>query len=306
MADYLDLRRVFIASPGDLNAERELFRQVIQEVNSIKARSMGIYLEPLGWEDTLPGRGRPQELINADIARSDLVIVVLWKRWGTPTGKYSSGVEEEFELAKRFNRERGGRPHILLYFKAIPPDMLADPGEQLRQVLTFRQSVEEARELFFAQFGSAEQWPDLLRDHVCRWLDERSLILSTPSTIAFPNELTERMSQLTDRLEALQLDSELRNASQAAELGRAAMDAAISGRLTEAQRLFATSLSIYRHTETIAAYVMLMEDIGHYDLVPRDVRETSTPITLADTARSFALLGDYYARRGEHILATEK
>ncbi len=63
---------VFIASPGDLNEERARFRDVIEEVNSIKANSMGMQLEPLGWEDTLPSKGRPQELINEDIQRCDL------------------------------------------------------------------------------------------------------------------------------------------------------------------------------------------------------------------------------------------
>ena len=45
---------VFIASPGDLNEERTGFREVIEEVNSIKANSMGIQLEPLGWEVVAP------------------------------------------------------------------------------------------------------------------------------------------------------------------------------------------------------------------------------------------------------------
>ena len=49
---------VFIGSPGDLNEERILFRKIVDEVNRIKANSVGIQLEPVGWEDTLPGRGR--------------------------------------------------------------------------------------------------------------------------------------------------------------------------------------------------------------------------------------------------------
>src|ERR1022692_1811376 len=52
---------------------------------------MGVQLDALGWEDTLPGKGRPQGLINADLKNADLIVFVFWKRWGTPTGSFSSG-----------------------------------------------------------------------------------------------------------------------------------------------------------------------------------------------------------------------
>ena len=96
-------KRVFFASPNDLNPERLRFREIVDEINEIKARSVKLYLEPTGWEDTLPGKGRPQELINEDVTSSDLFVLLLWKRWGTPSGEYSSGTEEEFELARKLN-----------------------------------------------------------------------------------------------------------------------------------------------------------------------------------------------------------
>ena len=107
-----------MASPGDLGEERRLFRGIVDEVNRSKANGMEVQLEPLGWEDTLPGFGRPQELINEDVKICDLMIMLLWQRWGTPTGEYSSGFEEEYELAKRLLDEEG-KPGIMLYFRMI-------------------------------------------------------------------------------------------------------------------------------------------------------------------------------------------
>ena len=78
--DFRKVLRVFIASPGDLGEERRLFRGIVDEVNQSKANGMGMQLEPLGWEDTLPGSGRPQELINEDVKKCDLMIMLLWKR----------------------------------------------------------------------------------------------------------------------------------------------------------------------------------------------------------------------------------
>jgi hypothetical protein len=132
---YLQRTPVFIASPSDLNAERAIFPDVIEKVNRIKAKSKGILLEAVGWEDTLPGKGRPQEKINEDVKSSHLIVMLLWKRWGSATGKYSSGFEEEYEVACA--NDKG----IWLYFREISDDMLADPGEQLKKVLKFKNKL---------------------------------------------------------------------------------------------------------------------------------------------------------------------
>ena len=90
----LERKRIFIASPGNLDTERKLFPEILATVNKRHAKSKGIILEPVGWEDTLPGRGRPQEKINEDLMTCDLIVMLLWKRWGSTTGEYSSGFEE--------------------------------------------------------------------------------------------------------------------------------------------------------------------------------------------------------------------
>jgi hypothetical protein len=45
------IKRIFIASPGDLAKERTLFPKILQRINKLKAHAMGVQLEPLGWED---------------------------------------------------------------------------------------------------------------------------------------------------------------------------------------------------------------------------------------------------------------
>ena len=84
---------VFLASPGDLDAERKAARHAVERVNKNVAKHLGWHVDLVGWEDTLPGHGRPQALINRDVDSCDLFIGVLWQRWGQETGKYSSGFE---------------------------------------------------------------------------------------------------------------------------------------------------------------------------------------------------------------------
>ena len=119
MDQQIKLYRVFIASPGDLADERKALRDVVERINGICARETDWRIELLGWEDTLPGAGRPQELINADLEKADLFIGCLWQRWGTPTGDGNkTGFEEEFcrSLEKY---KLNGTPEIWLFLKKL-------------------------------------------------------------------------------------------------------------------------------------------------------------------------------------------
>jgi len=139
--------KVFIGSPSDLLKERVEARAVVDRLNRHLAKNLGLYVELRGWEDTLPGYSRPQDRINQDIRDSGLFIGAIWRRWGTPTGEYSSGFEEEFELAKE-QRKKGQLEDIWLFFKKVPDDLLGDPGEQLHKVLDFRETVNDQGEVF--------------------------------------------------------------------------------------------------------------------------------------------------------------
>src|SRR5256885_13644216 len=100
MDQHISVFRVFIASPSDLREEREALRDIVNEINRIFSPETDWRIELLGWEDTMPGGGRPQELINVDVDKADLFIGCLWRRWGTPAGADGkTGFEEEFDRA---------------------------------------------------------------------------------------------------------------------------------------------------------------------------------------------------------------
>lgn len=128
---------VFIASPSDLKDERRATRVEVDEINHIFAREVGLHVELIGWEDTLPGAGRPQAIINQDVDSCDLFVGLLWCRWGSPTGEYESGFEEEFNRAKK-RRQETGAPEIWMFFKEIEPARLSDAGPQLQKVIEFK------------------------------------------------------------------------------------------------------------------------------------------------------------------------
>ena len=109
---------VFLASPGDVNEERQAVRQFFERYNRHTAQLWGVRFEVVDWENYATiGIGRPQELITAQTLerfRDSLALVVgiMGQRFGSPTGKAESGTEEEFNWALESHCQTG-RPYNL-------------------------------------------------------------------------------------------------------------------------------------------------------------------------------------------------
>lgn len=154
MAGIRRFVKVFLASPGDLIEERKTARAIVDDFNSQLADALGYQVELVGWEDTLPGVGRPQAIINRDLDGCDLFVGMLWKRWGTPPGTppYTSGFEEEFQRSMERNA-KDGRPEISLLLKDLDTASLADPGDHLKKVIAFKDQVFSERKLLAGTFS---------------------------------------------------------------------------------------------------------------------------------------------------------
>jgi len=184
MADSRKIVRIFLASPGDLQEERQAAKSVVDEFNKLWADRLGIHVELVGWEDTVSRFGRPQELINRDLERCEAFVGLMWRRWGMPPshdGPYTSGFEEEFELSAKSRRD-SGRPEISLFFKSVDPDLLKDPGEDLRKVLAFQTRIVDGKEILFEKFSDMREFEARIRgcitNYVLRLVDEAQEILS--------------------------------------------------------------------------------------------------------------------------------
>ena len=86
MPKSLTQYRVFIASPSGLDEERKCFRRNLEKFTALHAEPVGVTFHPVGWEETVGGVGRPQELINEDLKECDYAVFVLHDRWGLPPG----------------------------------------------------------------------------------------------------------------------------------------------------------------------------------------------------------------------------
>jgi formylglycine-generating enzyme required for sulfatase activity len=163
----MDQLFVFLSSPGDVSRERQLAREVLDQIQSERLYRDRLKLEVVAWDKpgagaAMPAHLTPQEAIDRGLrkpSQCDIVIVIFWARMGTPLsakytkpggGHYRSGTEYEFLDALHAARQNG-KPDVLVYRRQKPPDVnLADPERKEKE-----QQWEQV-ERFFDEFRNPD------------------------------------------------------------------------------------------------------------------------------------------------------
>lgn len=137
---------VMIASPGDVEIERDLARDIIHEWNAIHSPSRGMALMPIGWEThSHPSMDdRAQGVLNKQILKdADLLVAIFWTRIGTPTGEAVSGSVEEVE-----RHVTAGKP-AMIYFSSAPVRLDSVDEAQYKKLKEFKEQIQaQSRGLF--------------------------------------------------------------------------------------------------------------------------------------------------------------
>jgi hypothetical protein len=132
-----------------------------------------------------------QNIINSDIPTYDLFIGLLWTKFGTPTKDYSSGTEEEFNIAhKRFLLDNNS-VQILLYFKNSSPQSLSDiDPEQLTKIREFKSSLGDKNVLYW-DFNLKDELERFLRIHIPKRILNLLTVTNLPVKVStLNNEIT--------------------------------------------------------------------------------------------------------------------
>lgn len=130
--------RILIASPSDVEEEREVAARVIQDWNDLNSFNKKIVLLPVRWEThSSPSYGvRPQEAINKQIVDDcDLLIGFFWTKIGTPTGIDISGTIEEIKRVSNADKP------VMLYFSKRGKDPSQIDLTQLESLNKFKEEV---------------------------------------------------------------------------------------------------------------------------------------------------------------------
>ena len=180
-----NILRIVVASPSDVQAERDALPGVVDELNHGIASERGLQLTITRWEeDAYAGfhpQG-PQGLIDAilRIEDCDIFIGIFWKRFGTPVHDAKSGTAHEFQRAyEAWQQQR--RPHIMMYFNQTPytPQTSAE-AEQWRETLVFREGFPKEG-LWWPYQGEAE-FARLVRRHLTQFIRQERRQPSDPTS----------------------------------------------------------------------------------------------------------------------------
>ena len=174
MPSRLTAYRIFIASPGGLEDERHKFREVVNRYNEVHAIPRGVLFIPVGWDLALAGMGRPQELINQYLRNCDYFVLILSDRWGSKpgkAGKFTSGTEEEYSIARDLYADPDvPMRQLILFFKTVDAAKLANPDRQLKKVLKFKKKLETEKSLLFYDYDELKLYENRLESHLADWI----------------------------------------------------------------------------------------------------------------------------------------
>jgi len=170
---------VVIASPSDVQTERDLAREVVYEWNASHSRSRKIVLQPIGWEThSHPTMGdRAQGILNKQILRdADLLVAMFWSRLGTPTGEAPGGSVEE--LQRHMNEQKPA----MVYFSAVsaPLELGATPDYQA--LVEFRDSWCRPRGLL-ESYKTHDDFKERFRRHLATKVNDDPYFARTETTL---------------------------------------------------------------------------------------------------------------------------
>ena len=320
--------KVFIASPRDLATERRHFKDIVDSLNQGFGRGADVEFVPLGWEDALAQVGRrPQSIINEDVDRCDLFLLLMWRRWGQEApdaGPYSSYTEEEFYRALA-RYEKHGSPAIFVLLKHIDPDQMADPGPQLSKVLAFRKKLEETRKVLYRTFIDAQSFASEVDKHLVAFAKgEITLPNSDSRAPLLPDSVIQEIENLRkearvalERAEKAESKAKTKRAREGAaakldtakatglalELAERAAKAALEGKIEEARQGFVQALDGTTNLDVLNLGYQFFYRIGELNeaerLVYRWLATSGPRAVTAETASAYNNLGNIYKTRGE-------
>lgn len=170
------LIRVVVASPSDVQTERETLSRVADELNRTIGRAYDLRVDVNRWEtDAYPGfhvEG-PQGLIDPilRIEECDIFVGIFWKRFGTPVKGATSGTQHEFTKAYECWKKQGS-PHIMFYFSKQPhTPSSSEENVQWNEVTTFQKNFP-AEGLWWS-YGNILEFERQVRNHLTMYLLDR-------------------------------------------------------------------------------------------------------------------------------------
>jgi hypothetical protein len=199
--------KLFLSSPGDVGEERKIINEVIESLNDAFKVDYGVEIKVYAWEDFAAGLHEEgaQGVVDDTILpeNCELVVGILWKRFGTPAKGFGSGTE--YELRTALNKwELTKKPRIMLYFSMMRASPKEYSSDQLAKVQSLQKEFEGKG--LVHRFKSRNEFKRKFGIHIKQYMQQRfgpkigknTELRSIPS---FPEAITrlDRLSELKEK-----------------------------------------------------------------------------------------------------------
>lgn len=198
----VQLYKIFIASPSDVQTERDVCDKVFEKINKNLGPIFNFRIESKKWEkDVRPSFGLDgQDVINNQLLDDfQLFIGIMWHKFGTPTPRSGSGTEEEFDLA--FEKLKSGETlDLLMYFNQEHADPFSLDMAQVSKVKEYKDKIAGLGGLY-SHYNGASQFETHLFDHLSSFFSEKykaSNVQGTSSNDVLKNVISEKLHENLD------------------------------------------------------------------------------------------------------------
>lgn len=169
---------IFIGSPNDVQEEREIIEDIINEMNDLYEPLDIPKLKLINLKTDVRskiGHLESQKVIDKQIeGKYNVFIGILWKKFGTKTENYDSGTEQEFYNAYSKYEENPKSMEIMFYFCERAPNFSEIDGNQLALVQKFRKMLEDNKGLY-KTYSSIEEFKETIKNDLKLLVTEKNI-----------------------------------------------------------------------------------------------------------------------------------
>jgi hypothetical protein len=157
-----DMHRIFCATPGDLEDERQAFYQIMSEVNEAQAMQRDVLLVSVSITPSMADMRPFQPAIKENIQACRYYIQLLEDTWGAPQKNF----EREYALARKYSADPGlpMKEVAVLFKKPLLPHKVEAEITDLKQTL-------RADGNSLLEFDGPDEFKAILRPLLERWLE---------------------------------------------------------------------------------------------------------------------------------------
>jgi len=175
--------RVFISSPSDLSHERQQIKELVHAI-SRGLEPKRVAIEPWIWEENTVSQygATPQAMITGQLEWYDAYIGLMGGAFGSPTEKYGSGTEEEFENAAN-DFEVGKIKDIAFFFKNVAIESgrtSARELEQLSKVIEFKSRI--GAKLLYKEFSNDASLQNVVSEFLLSFINKMDAMAASSAT----------------------------------------------------------------------------------------------------------------------------